>query len=61
MYERMKGRVYDPVVPMSQDSCSVCFYGLTPRDLQMLKQNGLLQCKDCFRLLYLEDAVQQAS
>jgi predicted nucleic acid-binding Zn-ribbon protein len=52
IYEMMKGRVTDPVVPMSQDSCSVCFYGLTPRDLQILKQNGLLQCKDCYRLLY---------
>jgi len=52
MYEMMKGRVTDPVVAMSQDSCSACFYGLTPRDLQILKQNGLLQCKDCYRLLY---------
>lgn len=52
MYEMMKGRVTDPVVGISQESCSSCFYGLTPRDLQMVKQNGLLQCKECYRLLY---------
>lgn len=52
LYEMMKDRVSDPVVAMSQESCSFCFYGLTPRDLQILKNNGLLQCKECFRLLY---------
>jgi predicted nucleic acid-binding Zn-ribbon protein len=57
MYEIMKGRVSDPVVAMKQESCSGCFYGLTPRDLQMLKQKGLLQCKDCYRLLYEESGL----
>ncbi|MBI2345266.1 hypothetical protein HYV10_04335 [Candidatus Dependentiae bacterium] len=52
MYEMMRGRVSDPVVPLQQDSCSACFYGLTPRDLQILRYNGILQCKDCYRLLY---------
>ena len=52
MYERMRGRVSNPVVPLEQDSCSACFYGLTPRDLQILRNTGLIQCKDCYRILY---------
>lgn len=56
MYELMRGRVSNPVVPLEQDSCSACFYGLTPRDLQILRQNGVIQCKDCYRLLYEQSA-----
>jgi len=54
MYVNMKGRVSNPVVPVIADSCDACFYSVTPRDLQHLRQNKLLQCKDCYRLLYLE-------
>jgi predicted nucleic acid-binding Zn-ribbon protein len=52
MYEMMRGRVSDPVVALQQDSCSSCFYGLTPRDLQIVRQKGVIQCKDCYRILY---------
>lgn len=51
-YENMRGRVVDPVVPVQQDSCSACFYSISSRDLQTLKQGDLLQCKDCYRFLY---------
>ena len=54
MYVNMKGRVSNPVVPVVADSCDACFYSVTPRDLQHLRQNKLLQCRDCYRLLYLE-------
>lgn len=54
MYELMRGRVADPVVPLLQDSCSACFYGITPRDLQMIRSKSLIQCKDCYRFLYEE-------
>lgn len=52
VYELMRGRVADPVVPLLQDSCSVCFYAVTPRDLQLLHKSALIQCKDCYRFLY---------
>jgi predicted nucleic acid-binding Zn-ribbon protein len=52
MYEMMRGRVSDPVVPLQQDSCSSCFHGLTPRDLQILRNKGVIQCKGCYRILY---------
>lgn len=54
-YENMRGKVLNPVVPVSQDSCSACFYSVSSRDLQILRQNGLVPCKDCYRYLYIED------
>ncbi len=54
MYVNMKGRVSNPVVPVVDDSCDACFYSVTPKDLQMLRKNKLLQCRDCYRLLYVE-------
>jgi uncharacterized protein len=54
IYETMRGRVSNPVVPVSQDSCSACFYFMAARDVQALRDKGLLQCKDCFRFLYHE-------
>lgn len=56
-YETMRGRVSNPVVPINQDSCSACFYFMSSRDVQLLRDQGLLQCKDCFRFLYHESAV----
>lgn len=55
-YETMRGRVNNPVVPVNQDSCSACFYFMAARDIQMLKNQGLLQCKDCYRFLYHQQA-----
>jgi predicted nucleic acid-binding Zn-ribbon protein len=54
LYENMRGRVKDPVVKVSQDSCGACFYLISSRDLQALQQHELLQCKDCYRFLYCE-------
>lgn len=54
MYANMKGRVSNPVVPVINDSCDACFYSVTPRDLQTLRQSKLLQCRDCYRVLYVE-------
>ncbi|MGZ6250938.1 MAG: zinc ribbon domain-containing protein [Candidatus Chromulinivorax sp.] len=53
MYINMKGRVSNPVVHVVNDSCDACFYSITPRDLQLLRKNDLLPCRDCYRLLYL--------
>jgi predicted nucleic acid-binding Zn-ribbon protein len=54
MYVNMKGRVTNPVVPVINESCDACFYSVTARDLQMLRRNKLLQCRDCYRVLYVE-------
>lgn len=52
LYNHMRGRVTNPVVPVAQESCSACFYIISSKDLQTLKQGELVQCKDCYRFLY---------
>lgn len=57
-YSIMKARVSDPVVPVQQTSCSACFYHIPDQEMLRLKRGALLQCKQCFRLLYLPEAMQ---
>lgn len=53
-YAMMRTQVQDPVVPVQQGSCSACFYKVTEHDMQQLRRNKLMQCKDCYRFIYLE-------
>lgn len=55
-YAIMRAKVTDPVVPVINESCSACFYKVSTQDLQELKRRKLVQCKDCYRLLYLQEA-----
>lgn len=59
-YAVMRARVTDPVVPVVNGSCSACFYKISAQDMQFLAHRKLVQCKDCFRLLYLPEAQQGA-
>lgn len=52
-YAQMQARVKDPVVPVMNGSCSACFFLVSPADMAALKRRKLMQCKDCFRLLYI--------
>jgi len=53
-YVLMRSRVSNPVVPVVGGSCSACFYQLPPQDFLALKRNRVLQCKGCYRFLYVE-------
>ncbi len=53
-YNMMRERVIDPVVPVMRNSCGACFYAVAPQMLAALRAGKLLQCKDCYRLLYIE-------
>lgn len=59
-YATMRARVTDPVVPVINGNCTACFYKVSAQDMQFLKQRKLIQCKDCFRLLYLPEVQQSA-
>jgi len=59
IYSTMRMRVNNPVVPVVGNSCSACFYPVSPQDLMMLKANKLVQCKGCYRLLYLEQKQEE--
>lgn len=54
-YEMMRSRVADPVVQVTQDSCGACYQLLTSQDLVRAKRGALIQCRKCFRLLYLPE------
>ncbi len=55
-YAIMRTRVKDPVVPVLDGSCSACFYKISAQDMNDLKHRKLVQCKDCYRLLYMSEA-----
>lgn len=60
-YERMRGQVEDPVVPILNKSCGGCFGTLTSQDMIQAGRGGLIECKRCYRLLYLESAIDSQS
>lgn len=53
-YEVLGSRVPDPVVPVESGSCSACFYDITPQVMLELKHGKLMQCKGCYRFLYIK-------
>jgi len=53
-YAVMRAQVQNPVVPVEQGSCSACFYDVTSQRLIELKKNKVVQCKGCYRFLYLK-------
>ena len=57
-YDRMRTMVDDPVVPVMQDVCSVCFYHLSQQDSILVSGKQLVSCRGCYRLLYDPQAHQ---
>lgn len=56
-YEHLGSRVSDPVVAIDTNACPACSQELTSQDIMRLKRGALLQCRGCFRLLYLKGNV----
>jgi len=55
-YDVMHLRVSNPVVPVYNNCCSACFEEIPQVDLTQLARRKMMQCKGCFRLLYLAQA-----
>lgn len=53
-YNRTKGKVSDPVVPLINKSCSSCYYSVPPQDIMLLKRSAILHCRSCYRFLYYD-------
>jgi uncharacterized protein len=53
-YEMMRRAVTNPVVPVVNGNCSACFYNLPQQDMAQLRRHVMLQCKECYRFLYME-------
>ena len=52
-YERMRNSVPDPVASIEDQVCKACFYTATNQEIELLKRKKLLQCKGCYRFLYI--------
>lgn len=52
-YSIMRTRVQNPVVQVVNGSCMACFYDVTQQDINALNDNRLVECRGCFRFLYL--------
>ena len=60
-YLMMRARVADPVVPVVHGSCHACFYKISEQDMVLLRRNKLIQCKDCYRFLYIPTPATQSA
>jgi predicted nucleic acid-binding Zn-ribbon protein len=57
-YSLMRLQVCDPVVAVMRNGCSACFYSITDQEIMRLKRKAIVQCKGCFRLLYMQEAME---
>lgn len=60
-YGAMRARVTNPVVMIQDDACGACFVNLRQQDLIDLRRRKLIQCKNCFRFLYIPSDVPERS
>lgn len=54
-YNRMKNQVPDPIVPVTQNTCSSCFYNILKQDIARLRRSEMVHCMNCYRFLYFDD------
>jgi predicted nucleic acid-binding Zn-ribbon protein len=52
-YSRMRLRVDDPIVSLSETHCSACYYTVPRQELANLKRDSLIICRNCYRFIYL--------
>ncbi len=53
-YKRLQGTVKNPVVKVVDGACNACFNSLLPHDTKALMHYAMIECRGCFRLLYLD-------
>lgn len=58
-YEMMKARVTNPVVGIAGTGCGACFYNIPTQEILRLNRGAVLQCKGCFRLLFVQEAIDK--
>ncbi|MBT3455482.1 hypothetical protein HN446_00280 [bacterium] len=58
-YAAIQRRTPNPVVPVESESCSACYFNVSKNDLILMKRKRLLQCRDCFRFLYVKNLVDE--
>ncbi|MFB6285553.1 MAG: zinc ribbon domain-containing protein [Candidatus Bipolaricaulia bacterium] len=52
-YERLRGELADPIVPVRNGRCTGCQLGLSETTLERVREGGdLVTCENCMRILY---------
>ena len=52
-YERLRGELSDPVVPMREGRCTGCQLGVSETTIERVREGGdLVTCENCMRILY---------
>ncbi|MEX0672013.1 MAG: hypothetical protein WD068_01525 [Candidatus Babeliales bacterium] len=59
-YTAMRSRVANPVVPVRDGMCTACYLSMPAQTLADLRRHKLLQCRQCFRFLYLEETPSES-
>ncbi len=59
-YNRMRNVVSNPVVPIISGTCGGCSYLLTSQVMIALSHNKMMQCSNCYRLMYKNFEKEQA-
>ncbi len=57
-YRAMRSQVDNPVVQVVSGACSACFLSIPSQMIADLRHKKMLQCKGCYRFLYLQEAQQ---
>ncbi|HEX4069306.1 MAG TPA: hypothetical protein VHX42_04360 [Candidatus Babeliales bacterium] len=58
-YTMMRARVADPVVEIFHQSCGACSQMITQQEMIRAKRGALLQCQNCYRLLYAPEIMEK--
>ncbi len=52
-YERLRGELSDPIVPVRDGRCTGCQLGLSETTMERVREGGdLVTCENCMRILY---------
>lgn len=51
-YEQMREKVVNPAAVVVDNTCSACGYYVSTQDLAAIRRHKIIECKDCYRLLY---------
>ena len=60
-YTMMRARVPDPVVEIFHQSCGACSQMITQQEMIRARRGALIQCQNCYRLLYAPGIMEKHS
>jgi predicted nucleic acid-binding Zn-ribbon protein len=56
-YNTMRNSVDDPVVAVDNNACGACSHHITMPEKMRLERSALIECKNCYRFMYLPSKI----